>query len=345
MPSKLPFALLWLFAAQAVGCATCDLALGHPYHAQCTAKKGPKTLFDWAVGAKEEDEEDQQDQDKKDDKQAVKEDKNGGQEKSDEAKNGKDKKKKGDEPEEVKHLDTDRPHFPEASNTVGVGRVIVESGYTFYSGGAQRQLHSFPEALVRVGMFAEWFELRFTQNVTSTITRSNDALGNQFNDVTTGLNDTVLGVKLALTEQKQCWPESAIIFQTTVPTGTNGFSANRLLPGVNYDFSWEVVKDLFGLEGVVEANGAVDDSGHTYVNAAASLAALYALTKNLEWFSEYYGLYPAGAISSSAGPQHYLGMGIVWFLSNDCMVDFRIEAGLNDHSSDYLIGAGGAVRF
>src|SRR5439155_8754296 len=33
--------------------------------------------------------------------------------------------------EEEERLDPDRPHFPEATTTVGKGRVILESGYTF----------------------------------------------------------------------------------------------------------------------------------------------------------------------------------------------------------------------
>ena len=33
-----------------------------------------------------------------------------------------------DRPEEEDRIDPDRPHFPEASTTVGKGRVVLESG-------------------------------------------------------------------------------------------------------------------------------------------------------------------------------------------------------------------------
>jgi len=33
-----------------------------------------------------------------------------------------------DHPEEEDRIDPDRPHFPEASTTVGKGRVVLESG-------------------------------------------------------------------------------------------------------------------------------------------------------------------------------------------------------------------------
>ena len=36
---------------------------------------------------------------------------------------------------EEERLDADRPHFPEATTTVGKGRAILESGYTFTKKG------------------------------------------------------------------------------------------------------------------------------------------------------------------------------------------------------------------
>jgi hypothetical protein len=53
---------------------------------------------------------------------------------------------------EEDHLDADRPHFPEASTTVGKGRAVLESGYTFTQKGDSFLSHSGPEALLRVGM-------------------------------------------------------------------------------------------------------------------------------------------------------------------------------------------------
>src|SRR5262245_8730113 len=60
-------------------------------------------------------------------------------------------------------LSSDRPDFTESSTTVGCGLVQIESGYTFTldeSGGIRTVNHSFPEALARIGLFADWFEAR-----------------------------------------------------------------------------------------------------------------------------------------------------------------------------------------
>ena len=48
-------------------------------------------------------------------------------------------------------VDPDRPHFPEASTTVGKGRVVLESGYTFTEKGSRSvAAHRHVRRLVRV---------------------------------------------------------------------------------------------------------------------------------------------------------------------------------------------------
>jgi hypothetical protein len=69
-----------------------------------------------------------------------------------------------------RRIDPDRPHLPEASSTVGLDRAVLEAGYTYNTSGGFFPLHSFPEALLGVGMFAEWFELRISQNLQSLAT-------------------------------------------------------------------------------------------------------------------------------------------------------------------------------
>src|SRR5262249_60602656 len=125
-----------------------------------------------------------------------------------------------------KRLVTDRPDFTEASSTVGRGLVQLESGYTYFrdkTGGVRTTLHSTPEALLRVGMFADWFEWRVGQNLFSerVTVESGDTI------TTNGAGDLYLGVKLWLGEQKSCLPELGLILQMTVPTGTGALSAGE----------------------------------------------------------------------------------------------------------------------
>src|SRR5262245_49874038 len=199
-------------------------------------KKPPKTLLEWAIGPEE-------------------------------------KKKDDDEPDRIV---TDRPDFTEASSTVGLGRVQLEAGYTYTRDrtvGSRRITQTLPEALLRVGAFADWFELRLGQN----FTHSQAAFGPPTEHLA-GLDDLYVGTKLGLAEQKGHLPEMALILQATLPTGARGISAERLLPGFNLLYGWDVVENLIDAGGSLQANRAIDAEGHPYVELAQSVTAGYWFT-------------------------------------------------------------------
>jgi hypothetical protein len=308
--------------------------------------KPPKTLLEWNLCKKDE----KKDEDKngKDKEKGKNDGEKGGD------KNGKDKgedKDKADEDgggdkggdkdkeeEEPKRIDPDRPHLPEASTTVGPGRAVLEAGYTYNTSGGFFPLHSYPEALLRIGVLADWLEVRIAQNIVSEPTV--DQFG--VRTTTTGPDDLQLGIKLALTEQQKCLPESALILQMTVPTGERGLTADRVLPGVHYDCSWEIIKDLLSVETVLIADGSVDDHGHTFTTLGHGVTAVYDVTKKLEAFGELDSFYASG---DSAPPQHYFVAGLVYFFTPNCEIDFRAGVGLNDHADGYLVGSGFAFRY
>jgi hypothetical protein len=278
-------------------------------------KKPPKTLFEWAILG-------QQDE----------------KEKKDENENG---------DEENKRLDPDRPHLPEAASTVGLGRVILESGYTYTSKGpAFFHQHSYPEALLRVGLFADWFEFRVSQNFIN----QKDIPGSGQPASIVGAQDLEIGVKLALTEQKSYLPEAALILQTSVPTGIANLTNDTVMPGVNLDLGWEIAKDRFGVETVTSANGARDELGHPFVNFVQGVTGVFNVTRKLEAFGEYDLFVPIGALGGEQAreethQQEYLVGGFVYFINNNFEVDIRAGVGLNKHASDYLLGTGFAARY
>jgi Putative MetA-pathway of phenol degradation len=331
-----------------VGCAPfphCERPDGHgaagsPDHSQ---KEGPKTLLKWAAGGEDE---------KKDNGDEKNGDKNGEAEGKEGGDNGAGKDRQAEaESDEPKPIETDRPDFTEASSTVGKGRVQLEAGYTFIrdrDGGSRLSSHSFPEALFRIGLFADWFELRIGQNFNDTRTTSGQAVvvapvaGTEFLN---GAEDLYLGVKLALTEQKKYLPETALILQTTVPTGADELSADELLPGINFLFGWDVIEDCLSAGGSLQANRNVDDSDHFYVEVAQSLAVGYELSRRLGAYTEWFAFFPAGAIDPGTGPEHYFDGGFTYLVNDDFQLDIRAGVGLNDHADDFFAGAGFAVRF
>lgn len=253
---------------------------------------------------------------------------------------------------------TDRPDFTEASSTVGKGRVQLEAGYTFTrdrTNGERFSSHSYPETLLRVGMFAEWFELRLGQNFGSERTTLPDGSRLRAN----GADDLYLGVKLGLTEQKAWHPEMALILQMTVPTGTSDFSAREVLPGVNLLYGWDVVKDRVSIGGSTQANSVRGDfelpdfmglgqavtGKHTYLLLAQSLTVNYTLTEKLGAYTEWFAFFPHSAVGPEIGPEHYLDGGFTYKVTPAFQLDIRAGVGLNRHAADFFAGSGFAVKY
>lgn len=279
------------------------------------SEKSAKTIFDWQIGPKDDDVESKDD----------------------------DEKEKEGEPEEPEPIATDRPDFTEASSTVGRGRIQLEMGYT-YSRNKETGVasaHSYPEALLRIGMFADWFEWRIAQ--THNTTRAYSGEGATFSS--TGGEDLYLGVKLGLTEQKKHLPETALILQMTVPTGPPGLTAGRVLAGANLLYGWDVIPDLITCGGSIQGNSAVDDDGHSYLELAESFTIGYTITRKLAAYTEIFGIQPHGATAPGTGPQYYFDGGFTYKFTNNFQYDIRAGVGLNRQSDDYFIGTGFAVRY
>jgi len=244
-----------------------------------------------------------------------------------------------DSHEEEERVDPDRPHFPEASTTVGKGRVVLESGYTFTEKRSSFSSHTYPEALLRVGMFAEWFEFRIGQ---SFLRQERTVAGTTTHE--SGAQDLYLGVKLALTEQAGYVPQIAVIPQMTVPTGSRDVTAGRVLPGVNVDLGWEIVKDLFDVELLIATNSVADNERTSHVEVATGLTAALAVTRKLQTFVEWDAFYPTGS-GAATGARHYAVGGLIYFITKNLAVDLRAGLGLNRQANDVIAGTGFAVRY
>ena len=97
-------------------------------------------------------------------------------------------------------LVTDRPDFTEASSTVGRGVTQFELGYTYVrNDDAGTEQHTAPELLIRKGLWKDWLELR--------VAYTGLTVADPIEDVS-GSDDLYLGVKIGLTPQCGCLPES-----------------------------------------------------------------------------------------------------------------------------------------
>lgn len=249
------------------------------------------------------------------------------------------KSSEDDDSEDV--IQTDRPDFTESPATVGQGVFQIEGGYTFTSDGAGRVKmtdHSFPETLYRLGVFADWFELRADWDYEVQRTKTAGVVDNE-----SGADDLEIGFKIALTPQQCCLPETGIIVELSVPTGADAFSANTVLPIVEYCYDWELNKK-WSLAAETAIEGATDDvTSDTYAEFIQTASLEYSWTKQLKSYTEWYVLSPISADTNR--PQYYFDAGFTYLLNNNVQWDIRAGVGLNEAADNFYAGSGLSVRF
>ncbi len=232
-------------------------------------------------------------------------------------------------------LVTDRPDFTDSSVTVGWGITQVEMGYTYTrnrDAGVTGQTHSYPEILLRQGMIADWFELRLNWDMEQAF----DNLGGPQTGVT---HDLELGCKLALTPQHHWLPETAVVLELGLPTGSN---QDLVLPGINYLYNWEFNKQV-SLAGSTGGQLQVDPvSDRTYSEFHQSFSLSLTFNEKLGGFIEWYVLTPAGA--ESVLPEQYADTGLKYLVNNNLQFDVRVGAGLNHAADNLFAGAGVCAR-
>jgi hypothetical protein len=240
-------------------------------------------------------------------------------------------------------IKTDRPTFTPSSSTVGKNVIQLETGYTFTHNrgqGVAVDSHSYPEASLRFGILADWLEGRIGQNFASTNTAGPDLSASH-----TGAADLLLGVKLGLTKQQEYLPETAVIVQMSVPTGSPFLTQKEVMPGIIGIFSWELIKNRLSVGSSLSANRALDGAGHFYTLLAESVVLNWSLTKQLDFFTEWYALTPSGAIDLATGPRPFFDTGLTFRLTPNLQLDGRAGLGLNHHADEFFIGLGLSVRY
>ena len=128
----------------------------------------------------------------------------------------------------------------------------------------------------------------------------------------------------------------------TVPPGNNEVIGGHVLPGLNIDGNWAVIKNRYSIEFTVANNRIADDAHHSHFELATGFTHAFQMNRKLEVFSEWDVF--RGSIDPAATARHYAVGGLVLFATKDLAVDFRASAGLNAQANRFLIGTGFAFR-
>jgi hypothetical protein len=228
---------------------------------------------------------------------------------------------------------TDRPTFTAGPHTVAPGRFQIEMGYTFTESG-DADTHNFGEMLARIGILP-WLEGRLALNSYILLRSPTDDLN--------GLQDISVAAKAVVLRRpagsSAAVPQVALLFGAEIPTGTSGFGANEMQPGVRATLDFNL-SDRFVLASNVGWAYLQAEDGRFH-QGSGSLVLGYSISGPLFAFVEWYGLFPE---NRGGGADHYVDGGLVILLGPNFQLDWRIGAGLQNSTPNWYTGAGLSFR-
>lgn len=248
--------------------------------------------------------------------------------------------------EDRRPLSIDRSNFTYAPSGINSGVLQLETSVIEYTqddqipGGGQYKQFNFGTATLRAGIL-ENFELKAT--IASHVsTRSTDAAGTLTKD--DGLGDSILEARY--TFQGNNGEAVGIAFMPYVKLPTNTIDAfnDKLEGGAQVPLSYAFT-DKFSVCAApgfdVNYNGQA--SNDYDLNPFFATAFWYAVTPELALFNEWYVKKNTG--TGKDDWNSYVGLGGVYYVSNNFGVDFGVNVGLSEVASDLYARVGVTYRF
>lgn len=264
-----------------------------------------------------------------------------------------------EEAEEEEHIETDRDSFTPATTTVGEGRIVFESAYTFIDNRRVAETHSYPEFLARIGV-SERLEFRIGWNYevggagNSTSGGAGEGGESAPDEPPLGNGGPVpepqeesgieeesrifYGAKLGLTHQVGLLPESAIILQGFTPT--SGPSSTTRFVGT-YVLGWKLLSDCKLDACVRYGNG--EEEGDRFGAFAPSVVLRVPAGEKWNLHAEWFGLFADDRREDA--DVEYFSPGIHYLVTPDLEIGVRVGWGLTDQSAKFFCNSGLGLRF
>jgi len=234
---------------------------------------------------------------------------------------------------DVPELITDRPDQTESSETVAPGYVQFEIGWTHSEDDEDMDVTSdaFPETLVRLGV-ARHLELRF--GFDGYIWEDADSAGRE-----EGFGDLQLGLKWKLWEESRWKPQTAILADTSVPSGEDPLSSERFDPSIRLACSHTLAETLslgYNLAGLWTSEEDAASDRDTTASVAYSVVLGIALSEQAGAFVELFGQTP----TAEGKPANSLDAGITYLVADNLQLDVLAGVALSETADDWFIGTG-----
>ncbi len=219
------------------------------------------------------------------------------------------------------------------------GRTQLEGGYTFVydrTAGVRMTQHAVPDLLLRFGC-TDRLEVRLGWPGYVATGYDGPAPGGSSDDVL----EPNVGFMLDLWTQHGVLPQTAVLAAVPITLEGNPFALDSLQPLAELLYRWDLTERL-GWGGTT-GMALFDVAGDHFVQLQQTLNLDYLLADRLGTFAEWEMLVDHG--SAPDGPQHMLGGGVAYLLSDRLQVTWQAGLGLNERAPDFLTGIRFAFRF
>lgn len=240
------------------------------------------------------------------------------------------------------HLETDRDSFTPAITTVGAGRMMLESAYSFTDARVGFESHSFPEMLVRYGA-NDWLEWRLGWNFETgggaSVSSVNEGQVEDASLIEREVEHRIgYGAKAQLFTQEGLLPDAVVILQGYTPTGGSGNDSHVV---GTYGVGWEGPRGS-RLDASLRYRTASEEEDRFAVWAPS---AVFKIPLGRRWavHAEYFGVFSHQKEDEFS--RNYFSPGIHHLVTPDFEVGLRVGWGLTDDSGKFFSNFGIGWRF
>ncbi len=231
-------------------------------------------------------------------------------------------------------LITDRPDATESPNTIPKGYVQVETGSFFESfenNTIKNETYTYNTTLVRLGLLDN-LEFRLGWDFVETSTKIN---GNKLNNVSSGFNPLLFGMKIAVTEEKDGFPEIGFLGHLYLPF-TAGKDYKPENTGVDFRFSFSHT--------LSEKSSLSYNLGAQWADGSPEVAYVYSLSYGLS-VSQKLGIYTElyGNLPENSKANHLWDAGFTYLLSSNVQLDATVGSSITE-GQDILLSTGISFR-
>jgi len=239
-------------------------------------------------------------------------------------------------------IETDRPYFTKTASVVERSNWQLETGYAYSHidhYGRRQTLHSFPDGLLRVGLLAEWLELRLGW------TWFEHQTNRYYIRDKSGASDPNVGIKIALTPQDEMLPQTAIVINTDLPSSMWQVAPDfvKMQAGFDVVYRWELAGG-YSMGGQTGFQRALYDYYYyrvPYILLSQSWIVQREFTDYLSGFAEWFVLSPDTEVGTPA--QHYLDGGLLFLVTDKVQLDAAVGCGLTDRATDNFVRTGVSI--